>query len=92
MEFFLDPPEQESFIVFYNFRKLKQLTRVRANAKFCQKCARQLLVSGRYSFMNLTCIREKENRSYIYYKKNRYPYISIKFSGISQEFRKLISY
>jgi hypothetical protein len=79
-------------MVSYDYRKLKQPTRVRANAKFYQKYARQFLVSGRYDFMNLICIRKKGNRSYIYCKKNRYSCISIRFSGIFQEFRKLISY
>jgi hypothetical protein len=79
-------------MAFHNYRKLKQPIRVRANAKFCQKYARQFLVSGRYNFINLIYIREKGSRSYIYCKKDRYSYIPIEFLGISQEFRKLISY
>jgi hypothetical protein len=87
-----DSFEQKFFMTSYDYRKLKQPTRVRVSAKFYQKYARQLLVSGRYSFMNLIYIREKESRSYTYYKKDRHSYISVRFSEISQEFRKLISY
>jgi hypothetical protein len=83
MELSSDPPKQESSIAFHNFRKLKQPTRVRISAKFYQKYARQLLVSGRYNFMDLTYIREEGNRSYIYYKKDRHPYILLEFSKIS---------
>jgi hypothetical protein len=76
----------------HDFRKLKQSIRVRGSVKFCQRYARQFLVSGRYNFLNLICIREEGSRSYTYYKKGRLLYISVGFSWISQEFRKLISY
>jgi hypothetical protein len=92
VEFSSDFSGQKFFIAFHDYRKLKQPTRVRASAKFYHKYDRQLLVSGRYSFIDLICIREEGNRSYIYYKKDRHPYISVRFSGIFQEFRKLISY
>jgi hypothetical protein len=92
VEFSSDFSGQKFFIAFHDYRKLKQPTRVRASAKFYQKYARQLLVSGRYDFMDLICIRKEENRSYIYCKKDRHPYVPIKFSEVFQEFRKLISY
>jgi hypothetical protein len=35
VEFFSDPFEQEFFMAFYDFRKLKQPIRVRGSVKFC---------------------------------------------------------
>jgi hypothetical protein len=67
-------------MTFHNFRKLKQLIRVRENAKFYQKYIHQLLISGRYNFMKLIYIRKEGSRFYIYYKKDRHPYISVRFS------------
>jgi hypothetical protein len=67
-------------MAFYDFRKLKQPIRVRGSVKFCQRYTRQLLVSGRYNFMNLIYIREKGSRFCIYCKKDRHSYIFIEFS------------
>jgi hypothetical protein len=76
----------------HDFRKLKRPIRVKEDNKICQKYARQLLISGHNNTINLTYSREERSRFYTYYKKDRHPYISIDFSGILQEFRKLILY